>query len=268
MSAIRTVLLELYKFVFFEFFGLRSKDVRSETLYLSNGATFPIIRDAAGNVANTDELYVAVPHTLVHTEPGYTFDNVVGKFLYGTKVRKVEISESGRWIKVEGRDLRGWILREDVVETPRVLVPKLTIGTRYDASHTETIKLRTAINDEFHAHALELDLQDVEYAVYRLKQKNRTIRWSTVRPRLAGTWHELLKGAQGIHIGVAPAVDTVMEYVNEEGVGHVAVVEAVFPGDVIHLSEVGHPEEGIYNERTLEHEEWRELRPVFISMQH
>jgi hypothetical protein len=43
-------------------------------------------------------------------------------------------------------------------------------------------------------------------------------------------------------------------------------VEAIFPNDTILVSEVGFKEPGVYTERTLGNEEWREYQPVFISV--
>lgn len=51
------------------------------------------------------------------------------------------------------------------------LEPQFTVGASYDASHKETIKLRILINDQFHAGVVEHPLTNVEYAVYKLKEK-------------------------------------------------------------------------------------------------
>jgi surface antigen len=48
-------------------------------------------------------------------------------------------------------------------------------------------------------------------------------------------------------------------------VGYLAYVEAVFPDDVITISEANFPDAGIYNERSLTKEEWKDLRPIFIQ---
>mgnify|MGYP000400181490 CR=1 FL=1 len=56
-----------------------------------------------------------------------------------------------------------------------------------------------------------------------------------------------------------------MEYVSDEDIGHLAYVEAVFPDESISCSEIGEPERGYYNERTLGKEVWQHLKPVFIQ---
>jgi surface antigen len=58
-----------------------------------------------------------------------------------------------------------------------------------------------------------------------------------------------------------------MEYVDENEIGHLAYIEAVFPDDTVALSEVNYPDSGTYNERELSKLEWKELRPVFIVVQ-
>ena len=57
-----------------------------------------------------------------------------------------------------------------------------------------------------------------------------------------------------------------MEYLFENEVGHLTYVEAVFPDTTIAISEVNFPDSGMYNERQLTKEEWKEFKPVFISV--
>jgi surface antigen len=57
-----------------------------------------------------------------------------------------------------------------------------------------------------------------------------------------------------------------MEYMVTEDSGHLAYVESVFPDETLKLSEVGYPDSGIYNERVLTREEWKELKSIFIQV--
>jgi surface antigen len=75
-----------------------------------------------------------------------------------------------------------------------------------------------------------------------------------------------LRGTPGIHIGIMPKTGSIMEYMLQNDIGHLAYVEAVFPDERITLSEVNNPDHGIYNERTLTKEEWQALNPVFIQV--
>lgn len=57
-----------------------------------------------------------------------------------------------------------------------------------------------------------------------------------------------------------------MEYLTEDDTGHVAYVESVFPDGTITISEIGPWKDGVYGERSLAQEMWRELKPVFIEV--
>ena len=99
-----------------------------------------------------------------------------------------------------------------------------------------------------------------------MRRRSKSLSWPLERPRSAGQWHKILKGTPGVSIGIKPRIDSVMEFVLEDGRGHVAYVEGVASDETITVSEANWPHEGIYNERVLTFEEWRELQPVFISL--
>ncbi len=65
-------------------------------------------------------------------------------------------------------------------------------------------------------------------------------------------------------MNVLPKTHSIMEYTIDE-VGYLAFVEAVFPDRSIKISEVGFPEDGYYREAIMTQEEYRELKPVFIT---
>ncbi|MCR4286353.1 MAG: hypothetical protein NUW00_05660, partial [Candidatus Kaiserbacteria bacterium] len=73
-------------------------------------------------------------------------------------------------------------------------------------------------------------------------------------------------GVPHVHVGVVPKMGSIMEYISDADTGHLAFVEAVFPDDTISVSEVNFPDSGIYNERELSKDEWKELKPVFIAV--
>ena len=92
------------------------------------------------------------------------------------------------------------------------------------------------------------------------------IAWPEVRPRTPGSWHTILRGLPGVHVGVLPKQGMIIEYTEENDIGHLAYVEAVFPDGTITISEANHPHGGIYNERSLSRETWRSLQPLFIEV--
>ena len=208
-------------------------------------------------------IYIGVPDTLMYADPIMVFDGVMETLSYGELVTLIE--NKGRWSRIRRKESEGWVLRDTLEEMKTSIHPSFTHGKKYDAEDPETVMLRTILGDMFFAMPLELPLQDIEYVSYILKKKGRDILWPLLRPRTSGTWHVLLKGVEGIHIGVTPKTDSILEII-EDDIGHVAYVDAVFPDESIKISEIGYPEEGMYSERTLPREEWREHRPVFIEV--
>ena len=208
--------------------------------------------------------YVCIPDTFMYVLPTRIFDGVVAELPYGAAFSI--IGSQGKWLNVEYEDTRGWVHLDDVTRTKEDLEPQFVEGELYAHDHADTVTLRTAISDAFHAAQFDLPLQDVEYTSYKLAAQNRTIAWPSERPRVAGTWQRILKGVAGVHLGILPKTDTVIEYINPDNTGHVAYVEAVYPDESIFISEVGYPDEGRYHERTLTKDEWIELRPVFIEI--
>ena len=159
----------------------------------------------------------------------------------------------------------GWVLRDDMIDRAKEVYPEFIFHEENLASHTNTIRIRTILHDIFSAGNSELPLQDGEYILYRLWRRGVSIRWTDARPRIPGLWHKILKGVECVHIGITPKVGSIMEYMLHDDIGHLAYVDAVFPDDTIGVSEVNYPDSGMYNERTLTKEEWKELKPVFIS---
>lgn len=206
--------------------------------------------------------FIGVEKAYLHTDPVVAFDVVMGSLSYGDQVRMLKIG--GRWAYIKADEKEGWIFKDALREQAKDVFPLFEDGKLYDAANEETKKLRLCIHDMFWGDKSSLLLTDAEYVAYKLQRKQRTLPWTEERPRTPGTWQKKLRGRPGVHIGVTPKTDSVMEYVVED-IGYVAYVEAVFPDDSIKLSAVGLLEEGVWSETTLAKEQWRELRPVFIE---
>ena len=205
---------------------------------------------------------VAVP---LFSNPTIAFDSQIATIPYGDLVMMHE--PQGRFYKVLWNGKDGWVLKDDLVDRTLGVHPQFRVGGENLIDHSNTAYVRTIINDIFGLSRSEFPLQAGEYIVYRLWKKGLRIAWPETRPRVPGVWHSILKGVPGIHIGVIPKAGSVMEYILEGDIGHLAFVEAVFPDETISLSEVNYPDSGIYNERELTRDMWRELRPVFITVQ-
>ncbi len=209
-------------------------------------------------------MYVGSTDAALYKQPTQEFDTVLGSLPYGEMV--MVLDQKNRFAQISTNGFIGWVLREDLVDRAAFVYPELVIGLANEVDDPNTIRLRAMIRDEFGGARVEFPLQAGEYVTYRLLRKGLTISWPEVRPRVPGLWHTILKGVTGIHMGVSPKTGSIMEYMITEDMGHLAYVEAVFPDETVTLSEVNYPDRGIYNERVLTREEWRELKPIFIQV--
>lgn len=199
----------------------------------------------------------------LYADPVVAFDVVVKDIPYGEEVRLQKLG--GRWGNVRHKNSQGWVFKDVLREQARDVFPVFEAGVAYDAESMETKKLRLCIGDMFCGGKAVLMLTDAEFVTYKLHRKGRVIAWSDERPRTPGTWQKILRGTSGIHAGIHPKTDSVMEY-SIDDIGYVSFVEAVFPDDSIKVSGVGLIEDGVYSERMLSKDEWKELRPVFIEV--
>ncbi len=196
--------------------------------------------------------------------PMIDFDAVIETLPFGTAV--TVIGYQGRFASVNRSNITGWVLKDDITPQKKEVWPPFVSGVVYDAGHPDTIKTRLLISDMFSAGALTLPLQAGEYIAVRLKSEHRSIPWSRKRPRRAGSWATLLRDVSGIHSGVTPKTDSIMEWQTDEGEGRLGYVEAVAPDLTITIGVVGEGEAGRFTVKTMSEEIWRELRPVFIEV--
>lgn len=234
--------------------------------------TFKTVRDILGTPARVGAIgqkhtvmYAHAPQVSVYKNPTIEFDARVATIPYGEMVLMIE--PQGRFFKVVWNEIEGWVLREDLADRAIRVYPEFTIGQENSVDHPNTAHVRTIINDEFGMGRSEFPLQAGEYVLYRLWKKGIRIDWPPERPRVPGAWHRILRGVPRVHASVASKVGSIMEYVFEHDIGHLAYVEAVFPDETITISEVNYPDLGIYNERELTKEEWTALKPVFITVE-
>jgi hypothetical protein len=210
-------------------------------------------------------MYVSAPAgTACINAPQIDFDAVIEILSYGTAV--TVIGYQGRFASVNRSNITGWVLKDDITPQKNDVWPSFIPGHSYEAVHPDTTKTRLLINDMFGAGALSLPLQAGEYIALRLKSEHRAIPWNRKRPRIVGTWSKLLRGTPGIHIGVNPKTDSIMEWQVTDDEGQVGYVESVSPENVMTVGMVGAGEAGNYSVKTMSEEIWRELRPVFIEV--
>ncbi len=274
MDAWRLVTKELFEFVFIEWFGWRSSTVRFNLIELpAYEWSKPALVTQRPLVKLEDKPPALIPkaeasaivinnQAKIFTAPAFTLDGVITKVPYGAVVDVFQTQN--RWFKISYHGTIGWMLREDLVE--ELKVPQFKLGVFYSADNETTISVRRELDDEFAGGLAQLPLTAEEYVSYRLKRQGVNVPWGKERPRLAGTWQNLLKGRSGAHIGITPKTGSVMETIEDSTFGHLAYIEAVYPDQSILISEFGYPELGQYSERTLPKAEWIEWRPVFIEI--
>jgi len=244
-------------------FEIESVDLEEEEQTFRSAAD--ILESTPSPQKNT-VLYVGEDGVPLYTHPTIEFDGVFTTVPYGAMVMALE--NKGRWVRVSYKQYIGWGVRDMFFDRAAYVYPGFVVGEQNGVDSVNTLRARACIGNEFHADQAELPLTAPEYVLYRLCKKGiDAVPWSaSARPRTPGTWHEILRGKDGVHITIEPKGGSVMEYTRESGEGHLAFVEAVFPDETISLSEANYPDSGIYNERVLTKEEWQGLRPVFITI--
>lgn len=200
----------------------------------------------------------------VFKNPTIEFDGQIGEVPFGDMV--IVLEPRGRFYRIMWNTIEGWVLKEDIADRALRVYPVFTIGEENGVDHPNTAHVRAILGDIFGLGRSEFALTAGEYVLYRLWRKGARIVWPEIRPRVPGLWHTILRGSRQVHIGVMPKVGAVMEYMLSPEMGHVAYVEAVFPDHTITISETNFPDAGIYNERVLTKEEWKELHPVFMTV--
>jgi|GEM_PF-2509827 len=223
----------------------------------------PIQNSVVGYVKNT-RMYVGNTAVPMYRNPTIAFDTCIRTIPYGEMVLMLE--PRGRFYKIIWNEIEGWVLRDDLVENSVQVYPEFVIGEEQSVDHPNTARVRTVLGDIFGLQRSNFPLQAGEYILYQLWKKGIYITWNEVRPRVPGLWHKILKGTRSVHVGVVPKVGSIMEYMLHDDIGHLAYVEAVFPDDTITISECNFPDSGIYNERELLKEEWKSVKPVFITV--
>lgn len=217
-----------------------------------------------GTALFATKAFVVVPLARVWHRPVLTFDGEVTHLPYATPVEL--LGYEGRFAHVRYHSQVGWLLKDELVTKTSEIFPEFNTGEIYSANHPETKKLRTLLADEFAAAELYLPLQDVELVTYELLQKGKSLPWDQVRPRMAGSWQNILKGKPTVQIGINPKTGSVLEFINHEGSGFVGYVEAVSVDETITIAGIGRLIAGEYRKEVLPKVVWQEWRPVFIQI--
>ncbi len=172
----------------------------------------------------------------------------------------------GRYARVLHGSFTGYVFKDDLTPQKQAVWPELKEWVIYQADSTEVEKIRALVGRTLGSGASTLPLQAGEYILLRLRTENRLIAWPENRPQLPGNWQTVLKGVSGIHSTILPRTSSVMEWQTETDGGRLAFVESVSPDNTITVTSVGLVMAGQYTRQTWTQSEWRELRPVFITV--
>ncbi|MBY0310337.1 hypothetical protein K2Q16_04305 [Patescibacteria group bacterium] len=226
----------------------------------------PDVFDFSGrpDIGTHTEAFVRVPEARLFLRPVHAFDSVLTVVPYATPVRVMR--HEGRFTSIEHHGVIGWVHKDELVYSGESIFPELAVGESYDAHHASTQAVRRYLGDDFFTESLYLPLLAVEYVSFMLRRNGRTLPWTMVRPRRAGTWHVLLRGGRGVHVGLAPHTGAVIEYDVPDGESVVGYVESVRPDGTLTVSTVGKDEEGVFVRYQLNEKEYRELRALFIRV--
>ncbi len=240
----------------------------------------PMLKEENNNIISVDStighIYgVTVPYNVPHVMyvaretyllegPMKQYDSRIMTLSYGDAVTVAAFR--GNYANVQTNKYTGWVEKDALSSRKEEVWPGWVYNVWCDATHETTIKVRVLLKDMFFAGAAGLPLQSTEYVTAVLREDNRQIDWPVAIHRVPGRWHQLLRGVRGIHVGIHAKTDSVMEWTDESGIGHLAYVREVRPDKTIRLSGVGIIEESILESLLLPESLWKEWHPVFIEI--
>lgn len=271
MKILIAVFEDLWNFSFGRLFSVIKEQVKDS----NNEGITPVIkldhhlpsRIETPNIQNVlvgEVGYVIVEKARLWQKPFLAFDSVINTITYGYKI--TVMGYEGRFAKVDVNNQIGYLLKDEITCRQRDIFPVFIKEFVYLADNAETIKLRKLIADNFSTVDMYLPMQAEEFIVYQLLISNRNLPWGNERPRLAGNWHNLLKGKLGIKIGIEAKAGAVMEYSRSGDSGSLCLVKTVRTDEQIVLQSIGRKIEGEYREESLTKSEWQKLSPVFIQV--
>ncbi len=263
LAAFWAVLIDLFQFVFpvkeHPALPITEKEVPK-----ANTGLLLSLRSGQGVSLESGVLaYVCARESILYTRPIVAFDSTIRTLKFSDTVA-VHGTE-GKFTRVAVDSQVGWVKTEHLTTDRTEIYATLHPNRVYEYDDSETVKIRLWLDDECLGGALYLPLQPIEYILYLMKERGVGIKWPEERPRTPGTLQTILRGKRGVRIGIEPKTFSVMEYITKEKSGVIGLVEAVHPNETIVIKSVGKQVEGEHLIETISKEEWRELRPVFIS---
>lgn len=138
-------------------------------------------------------------------------------------------------------------------------------NVRYDEQHPTTLTIRQTLQQKLMLLTGTADLLPSEWLLYRYYIANKALPWTALLITTIGQWHETLKGKAGVEMSIAPRTGAMMEW--QDGVrGYIGEVAAVTPEEQLTVRMLGTPLPGVLTVVQYTKDQWRELRPVFITV--
>lgn len=212
---------------------------------------------------NDKKLYSKADDLRFRKEPDTSNDKNILKEL---KAGQEMVFVDGPWVKVRIGKQEGWVHMDYVAEARPVVSHTFKIGVPSLAGDAITLHVRTEIGDEYRGGRSRWELQCTEYVTYRVKTKlGVTIQWPVKSGRNGGKWAEMFETHKKYKILSEPKVNCAMSFTDGisadpkvNAIGHVAFVEEVNHDGSIKISEANWPRNGMYNERVLSKEKWKD----------
>lgn len=219
----------------------------------------------------TDILYVDSQIGLRVRKTPEVADNKIETLPFGKEVKVIEKKED--WFKINYDGKEGWVCSQFLSEeNPKISTsevkkqlsedfPVFEIGCANLVSDENTKRVRKIINDEFTGGRNSWSFQCVEYVHFRIKINQKVnIAWPSDRPRHGGLWAAIFQKNNQYKVLDEPKEGCAVSFSNPNfnaPYGHVAYIEKVFSDQSIRISEANWPSNGVYNERILSKEQWK-----------
>lgn len=270
-QALKEVLLDLLFFAKDFFRGLFSFSEKqdSEVSTQEALASATNILDSPESVIYDDfiegqKMYISEDSVSCYLAPKRFFDSKVTTLNYGEEV--LFIRSEGDFSQVQTGDVAGWVFSSLLTDNPQHVFPNFVSERTYTADDPEVLRLRKCIKDEMMGGEISMVLQSPEFILYKLWRERIVAPWEVHAPRIAGAWQPLLRGKRGIQIGIEPRTKSVLECSGSGQRPFLGYVESVHPDHSIVLESVGREVDGEYRTERISQSDWKEWRPVFISM--
>lgn len=143
---------------------------------------------------------------------------------------------------------------------------QLAENIRYTAKHDDTVAIRSYLQKETTVKIATADLTIYEYLAYVFTSNGRPLPWMALAMAAPGFWHQALKGQSYVTIGISPQTQSLMEWQDKSQTGNLAYVTSVSPDETVICDQLGDDLPGVLRRQTLTAQQWREMRPVFISV--